>query len=504
LEKTLNQPENQPTDARWSADVVRRLFTDPQLFAARRLLTRPDAEVQALVQSGRLHITVKADGRSFFATVHLAKLTARGKDFTSSCTCGDAQPCGHVVAGYLLGSANARHARADELLLELIGAATEPTAKEVAPVVQARAEGAALTPETRKWIAEFPHATESDRGVASETLTFALDATEPDALVLDTVGAFVVKDGWRRRIPLAELAASEHFERSLQHACALLLAAGISRPGQPWGEEAAAALLELAAAGRLRVLGDDSALSPAEPDEASVDWERSGDCFRIGIGTSHEIWRVVDSTPPLYVDTDRRIGVLHGLSARAWAWFRRAPLIPVAAADAFQAAIAAEPGIASLLPPVPVFAVEEVEPGHFQPQLLLTGQGSTARAVLSFYYGPVHVTEPGAPTAFRQFIEGRWVVAQRDRDRENACVKRLLDGGMRQEDGITWRFFLEAHFAESTRGGWLRLQSGLFDDLDFEENWRVVIDSDFGFRRSVIEERDSAVATRKLNRRRSR
>jgi hypothetical protein len=488
-------------DVRWATDIVRVLFTDPQLFAARRLLAHADADVQAEVKAGRLQVTVKLGGKAFFGTMNLARLTARGKDFTSSCTCGEPQPCVHIVAGYLLGSANARHVRADEVLLELIGAETALAPKEATADAPPSVTEAVLTPDVRRWLRAFPRLPEGGAGETDDTLAFVLESSAVNGAVLDQISAFQVEDGRRRRVPLAELAASSVLDRRVQRACAQLLAAGAARPGRPWTAEAAGALLELAACGCLRAAGDDVELSPGLPDVANVDWERTGELCQVRIGTRHELRRVVDSSPPLYVDAQRRLGVLEGLSAAVWAWLRRAPVVPVSAAGNFQAALAAIPEAAAIVPPLPMFGIEPVAPGAFQPQLLLIGQGSTARAVLSFYYGEVQVTEPGAPTEFRQFVGGRWLVAQRDRARENQCVQRLLAAGLRQEDGVTWRFYLEAHFAEATRDGWLRLQRGLFDDLDFDENWRIVVESDFGFRRSVIEERDSAIATRRVNRR---
>lgn len=486
-------------DPRWDGGVVRALFSDPQLYGARRLLARADADVAAHLQAGRLQLIVKLEGRSYFGSVAMKSLTPRGKGFQSNCSCGAAQPCVHIVAGYLLASADARHMRADDVLVELIGLGTDDAPGDVT----AAAEPGTLTPDTRKWLAAFPPVAAAGHGTAHATLAFVLESSVLNGPVLDQVSAFVVEDGRRRRVPLVELAADPALDRPIQRSCALLLAAGAARPGEVWGPQAVPALLDLAQDGRLRVAGDDGDLSVGAPDDARVYWERDGEMCRVIVGTRHEVRRVVDADPALYVDAHRRIGVFRGVSARAWAWLRRAPVVPVAATDAFQAAVAARPEIATVLPPMPMLEVAEVPAGEFEPQVLLTGQVSTARAVLSFRYGKVHVTEPGLPIDFRQFVDGGWLLAHRDHDAEDACLQRLVNAGLQSEEGAKWRLFLPPQFAESTKHQWMRLQRGLLNDVQFDDNWRVVIEDDFGYKPDIVAKKETADTGRRFNRKRS-
>lgn len=487
-------------DPRWSSEVVRALFSDPQLYSARRLLARADADIAATLQAGRLQLAVKLEGRSYFGSVAMKSLTPRGKGFQSNCSCGEAQPCVHVVAGYLLASADARHMRADDVLVELIGLGTDDAPREVPA---ADAEPGTLTPDTRKWLAAFPSVAAADCGTAHATLAFVLESSVLNGAVLDQVSAFVVEAGRRRRVPLVELAADPALDRRIQRASAQLLAAGAARPGEVWGPQAVQALLDLAEDGRLRVSGDDGDLCAGVPDDAHVYWERDGELCRVIVGTRHEVRRVIDVDPTLYVDAHRRIGILHGVSARAWAWLRRAPVVPVAATAAFQAAVAARPEIATVLPPMPMLEVAEVPAGEFEPQILLSGQVSTARAVLSFRYGKVHVTEPGLPTDVRQFVDGGWLLAHRDHDAEDACLQRLVNAGLQSEEGAKWRLFLPPQFAESTKHQWMRLQRGLLNDVQFDDNWRVVIEDDFGYKPDVVAKKETADTSRRFNRKRS-
>lgn len=486
-------------DQIWGADFMRRAFSDPQLFAARRLLASSQSDVQALIERGRLQITCKADGTSHYGTVPLAKLTPRSRLLESSCSCGQAQPCAHVAAGYLLASADQRRVSADDVLVQLIGAGKE--AAGALPATAPITDGS-LTPDVRRWLEAFPVSGQADQSTLSPAQpTFVLEASELNGQLLNRVNGFVVEAGRRRHVPLAELASSQAVEAQLQRASALLLAAGVSNGGG-WGADAAPALIALARAGRLRVAGDDRELTEGPAEDAQVDWEREGELMRPRVRTRHELRFVVDAEPPLYVDAQRRIGVLCGLSARAWHWLRSAPVVPLASTASFTAELISRPDVAAVLPPLPTVEVEDVPPGLFEAELELTGQGSTARAVLSFAYGDVIVTEPGLPTDYRQLVQGRWLVAHRDRARENACVQRLLEGGFRQEDGVTWKFFIEAHFADSTQGQWLRLQQTLLNDLEFDGAWRILVDPEFGFKRSIVAQKETAEATRRVNRRR--
>jgi hypothetical protein len=296
---------------------------------------------------------------------------------------------------------------------------------------------------------------------------------------------------------VSAIATDATAEPAVQRACGLLLAAGAGRT-EGWGPEATPALAALAAGGWLQVAGEPAPLAPGPRAPAKVEWEVDGARFRLVIRVERRIRYVVDADPALYVDTDGCIGELPGLSARAWCWLQHAPAVPAETAESFLAAVAANPELAQVIPGLPGLAVEAAPEGAFQAQLRLTGQGSTARAILTFAYGAVVVQAADLPTKYRQLVDGKWVVAERDRPREDACVERLREGGMRQE-GTAWRFYLEAHFADTTQGQWLRLQRTLFADLEFDDGWRIAVDPDFGFAREIVAQKETAEANRRFN-----
>ena len=50
---------------------------------------------------------------------------------------------------------------------------------------------------------------------------------------------------------------------------------------------------------------------------------------------------------------------------------------------------------------------------------------------------------------------------------------------------------------------WIRLQRGLLNDVQFDDNWRVVIEDDFGYKPDVVAKKETADTSRRFNRKRS-
>jgi hypothetical protein len=486
-----------PIDVAFRADFLRRVFSEPQLFAARRLLAESDTQVESAVQRGRLLVTCRSTSGASFGSATLAGLNASSRRLATNCTCAGAQPCVHIVAGYLLASARARGLTSADLLIELLGSA------QVARIVESNTPRApaALTPEVRRWLDAFPaQPAAASRSPDPATVRAVLEPSELQSPLLDHIKVSVTEAGLSRHLPVSAIAVDHAMEPSIQRACGLLLAAGAGRT-KGWGPEATPALAALAAGGWLQVAGEPAPLAPGPRATAQVEWEVDGPRFRLVIRVEPDIRYVVDADPALYVDAGGRIGALAGLSARAWCWLQHAPAVPAETAGSFLAAVGAHPELAQVVPELPGLAVESAPEGAFQARLRLTGQGSTARAILTFAYGPVIVEAAELPPQYRQLIDGKWVVAERDRAREEACVERLREGGMRQE-GTAWRFYLEAHFADTNQGQWLRLQRTLFADLAFDEDWLIAVDPDFGFAREIIAQKETAEASRRFNHKR--
>lgn len=482
----------------WHPEFIRRTFSEPQLFSARRLMARSDAHLEAAIEAGKLLVTYRGPAATFYGSATLAGLSGRSREVTTHCSCAEPQPCVHVVAGYLLGSAQARGCAPADVVLELLGAMPGPGQVEAG--APARATAKSLR-DLRAWLSECPvRPGQVAHFLRGAPYRVVLEANDSNDALLARLQVTAVRDGQNRLLPLAVAATEPGIEPAIRRACSLLLAAGVGG-ADPWGPEATPALLALAAAGLAYVAGDSRSLTPGPPIQATVRWDLVGAEYRLALDARLPIRFVVDADPPLYISADAELGELTGLGAREWNWLRKAPPVPVANAPAFSAAVGANPGVASVLPPLPVMGEERVPAGQFQPILRLTGQGSTARAVLAFEYGRVVVDAPDLATECRQPVEGRWLVAVRDRERENACVEKLRAAGLRQA-GNVWRFYVEAHFAHSTQAQWLRLQKGLFADLEFDDDWRVEVDPDFGFARSVIAQKETAEATRRFNRKR--
>jgi hypothetical protein len=178
----------------------------------------------------------------------------------------------------------------------------------------------------------------------------------------------------------------------------------------------------------------------------------------------------------------------------------KAPAIPTAIDDeAVEAAVAGFPAAANILPSVPHYPAVTVASDAMVAELRLTGQGSTARAELSFRYDAIHITEPELPVEVKRFVKDRWLVVKRNIAAEIRCAERLTKGGLRQVEPMNWTWIVQSLFAHISTGPWLKLQRGLFRDLEFE-GWNYVIDEDFGFRPDVIASKESAETERRVNR----
>jgi hypothetical protein len=482
-------------NAVWSADTLRGWFSDPHLFAARRLLSGASGTVEASMSSAVLSIRVVAN-RTHFASVRLSGLNERARNVTGSCTCGATGVCEHMVAGFLLHTAQQRQIPVDVVLSEIIGSGTSD-----ALLAEGRQDDdQPFRTALNQWLKAAPSVDqEKKEGAAAEAMVF-LEASRPKAFVLDRVG-IETRDGTKRNFEaLAAAAGNGGLPFSVQRGAALLLAEGAGRSGETWGPQAANACLDLARAGHLRMFGSTTPLRPAEPFAARLQWRVEGMTAFLDVvlpeGTAH----VVDAKPGLYVTEEGDIGILEGIPPRVVDWGRKAPAVPVGALASFRAALAKNADAAAYIPEPPEPQVERAPGERAVPIVSLRGQGSTARVELSFDYGGgMEVTEPGRSGEVRKLVAGKWMVARRDTDLEKACVTRLTNGGLKQSDFRRWCFQIPALFAHVTAHEWQVLQRGLIRDLEFED-WIVRIDEDFGFRPDVVARKGSAEAEQRFNR----
>jgi len=479
----------------WSADTLRGWFSDPQLFAARRLLSGASGSVEASMNGAVLSVRVVAD-RTHFASVRLSGLTERSRNVIGSCTCGAAGACEHMVAGFLLHTAQLRQVPVDIVLSEIIGSGTT----DAVPADGRPDDDQPFRTALSQWLKAAPAV---DQGKtqrrAAEAMMF-LEASRPGAFVLDRVGIETL-DGTNRNFEaLAAAAGNSELPSSVQRGAALLLAEGAGRWGETWGPQAAEACMNLAGTGHLRMFGSTTPLRPTAPFAAALQWRVEGTTAYLDVvlpgGTVH----VVDANPGLYVTEAGEIGILEGMPARVVDWARKAPAVPVRALASFRSALAKNSDAAAYVPEPPEPQVELAPAERAVPILALKGQGSTARVELSFDYGGgLEVSEPGRAGEVRKLVAGKWMVARRDTKLEKACVERLTNAGLKQSDFRRWWFQMPALFAHVTAHDWLRLQRGLIRDLQFED-WIVRIDEDFGFRPDVMARKGSAEAEQRFNR----
>lgn len=477
----------------WDAATLRAWFGDPELFGARRLLSDSSGSVDSTLSGATLSIRVDSGGKTHFSSVRIPRLDERSRAVTGNCTCGAANVCQHMVAGFMLHAAKLRGVPVDQMLMEVLGSGATATTAE-----QSQSRSPDFAKALVQWLKIAPDLGSPKEGPTVEAMLF-LEASHQGSNVLDRVGVETrsgTQSDWQS---LSSAAVNDTLPRAVQRGAALLLAEGAGRQGERWGAGAAAACIDLARQGRLRLFGSSECLKPGPPERAEVRWRIDGESAVLDVqlppGTTH----LVDAEPGLYVTESGEIGLLEGIPVRVLAWAQAAPPVPAEAEHSFRAKLAARGELAAYLPTLVGFATERASATRATPAVALKGQGSTARIELAFDYGGIQITEPGPAGEVRKFVGGRWVVATRDTALEDSCVERLKKAGLRQGDFRRWTFNIPALFAQTTAQQWLALQRGLIRDLEFED-WIVTIDEDFGFRPDVQARLGSAEAEQRVNR----
>jgi hypothetical protein len=398
-----------------------------------------------------------------------------------------------MVAGFMLHAATLRRVPVDQMLMEVLGSGTTAV-----PTEASEPRPGDFAKSLKRWLKEAPALGLSTGGPTGEAMVF-LQASRQGSSVLDRVGVETRSGMQSEWESLAGAASNDALPRAVQRGAALLLAEGAGRQGETWGAGAAAACIDLAREGRLRLFGRPEPLNPGPPERAELRWRIDGHAAVLDVLLPPTTTHLVDAEPGLYVTEGGEIGLLEGVPVRVLAWAQQAPPVPAAEEASFRAKLADAGDFAKHLPILASFGTERASATRATPMIALKGQGSTARIELAFDYGGMQITEPGPVGDVRKFVDGRWVVATRDTALEKVCVARLKDAGLRQADFRRWTFTIPALFAQATTQQWLALQKGLVRDVEFED-WIVTIDEDFGFRPDVLARKGSAEAEQRVNR----